>query len=179
MNFLFPPNDLSIHFHVFSTNSELFSHLTPTHIVCFFTGLILCGMPLVVIVMLSFNSSGKKTYLYIGWECECTVIFTPPVAYSTLLDRERSQFQFFAFHLQDQLFHPLLFFRYNVLLIQLIMIQHVSIHMKVVVQQITVWQLDGIALWATRAHNLLLHNWVKPISAVPIIQVGGMVLYQW
>jgi hypothetical protein len=52
--------------HIFSDGDVLFSHLTSRHLVCFLIALILCGIPLVIIVTLSFNSSGKKIHLYIG-----------------------------------------------------------------------------------------------------------------
>jgi hypothetical protein len=64
MNFLLAQNDLAVLFYVFSGNNVLFSHLSPTHIICFLLGLILCGIPLSMIVMLSLNSSGKKISLY-------------------------------------------------------------------------------------------------------------------
>jgi hypothetical protein len=50
--------------------------------------------------------------------------------------------------------------------------------MNLVVEAIIIRPLDGIALRATVVRDLLLHVRVKPISAVPVIQVGGMALYR-
>jgi len=50
--------------------------------------------------------------------------------------------------------------------------------MRLVVETITARQKDGIASWAMVAHGLCLHHCIKPISAVPITQVGGMELYR-
>jgi len=50
--------------------------------------------------------------------------------------------------------------------------------MRLVVETITANQKDGIASWAMVARDLCLHHCIKPISAVPITQVGGMELYR-
>jgi hypothetical protein len=47
-----------------------------------------------------------------------------------------------------------------------------------VVERIILWQPDGTDSQAAVVHNLLQDGQVPPASVVPVIQVGGMVLYQ-
>ncbi len=131
--------------------------------------------------MLFVNSSGKKTFSESVFRIFVIQTMAKRLQLHTLLSP--LILIYFVSYLQDQLFHPLLvqpllFFQYNVSLIQLLLTQHDSIRMNLVVEAIIIRPLDGIALRATVVRDLLLHVRVKPISAVPVIQVGGMALYR-